>query len=198
MSEQNGGEITRLLRRANQSEAGALDDLMRAVNDELRAVAGRHMRRVFGPGLPGVTLQPTVLVNEAFLKLIKQRQKYDNRGHFFAIATKVLLRVLMDYNRQRAAEKRGGGWVRVPLDPDAHAIKAGRIEESDSAVVPRLLEVLERLEKLDARKADVVKYRVLFGLTIDETAEALEVAHATVERDWEFARAWLGKELADA
>jgi len=197
MKDNNGGDITRLLERANEGEGGALDDLMRVVNDELRGVADRHMRRVFGQGLPGITLQPTALVNEAFLKLIKQRKKYDNRGHFFAIATKVLLRVLMDYHRERAAKKRGGGWVRVPLDPDLQTVMQDGGVEAEAAAIPEVAAALEKLEALDERKANIVRLRVLWGLTIDEAAEALGVSHATVERDWEFARAWLGKELAN-
>lgn len=200
MTDDNGGgEITFLLERANQGDAGARDDLYRAVYDELRAIAESRMRRLFGRGLPGITLQPTALVNETFLKLIKQRKKYDNRGHFFAIATKALVRVLMDYHRERAAKKRGGGWVRVPLDPQADITSAPQNDEAEAASIADLAAALEKLDGLDQqRKADVARLRVLWGLTIEEVVQTLDLGHATVERDWEFARAWLGKELAGA
>src|SRR5262245_52798512 len=105
--------VTTLLARANAGDQSAVDELICAVNDDLRGVAERHMRQVFGSKMLGITLQPTAIVNEAYLRLIKQRNKYDNRGHFFAIATKVLIRVLKDYRKSRMAAKRGGGWVKV-------------------------------------------------------------------------------------
>jgi RNA polymerase sigma-70 factor (ECF subfamily) len=190
------GDITALLQKVNEGCTNSLDELMAAVYKELRAIADRHMRREFGPGLPGLTLQPTALVNETFLKLIKQRQKYDNRGHFFAISTKLMLRVLMDYQRRRNALKRGGRRVIVSIDPDHDAV-ANASHESCTVDIAALVKALQRLEALDARKSDVVKLRVLFGLTLPEVAHALGVGQATVERDWAFARAWLRKELAE-
>ena len=86
-----------------------MDELMETVYEDLERIAGRHLRERFGRGLPGVTLEPAALVNESFLRIIRQRSRYDNRGHFFAIATKVMLRVLTDYQRRRGAEKRRGG-----------------------------------------------------------------------------------------
>ncbi len=103
MTTPQGEEVTCLLQRLNDGEEDALDRLMEAVYDELRGMARRHMDRQFGQGQPGVTLQPTSLVNETFMKLIKQRQRYDNRGQFFAIATKLMIRVLVDYARRRKA-----------------------------------------------------------------------------------------------
>ncbi|MCZ6681553.1 MAG: ECF-type sigma factor, partial [Planctomycetota bacterium] len=102
-------DVTQLLQRLNAGESSANDGLMDAVYDQLRAMAHSHMNREFGRGQPGATLQPTALVNETYLKLIKQRQQYDSRGQFFAIATKLMIRVLLDYQRQRKAAKRGGG-----------------------------------------------------------------------------------------
>lgn len=189
-------DVTVLLQQVNTGEPGAADALWAAVHDELRQLARQHMEREFGRGLPGVTLQPTALVNETYLRLIKQRTHFDNRGHFFAIATRVLIRVLRDYERERNALKRGGGWVRVTLDPDVK-FQEQRVESDDrSASIEKLVGALDTLETLDPRKAEVVKLRVLWGLTIDETAKTLDVAHATIERDWEFSRAWLHSRLA--
>ena len=98
-------DITRLLKNLQDGSGGAMDELMRSVYDDLRRVAERHMTERFGRGLPGVTLEPSALVNESFLKIIKQRNDYDNRGQFFAIATRVMLRVLVDYQRARSAAK---------------------------------------------------------------------------------------------
>ncbi|MBI1827325.1 MAG: sigma-70 family RNA polymerase sigma factor [Planctomycetes bacterium] len=195
MSGTNVGDVTKLLQAANTGDAHALSELMRAVNDDLRGVAERHMRRAFGPKMLGVTLQPTAVVNEAYLKLIKQRNKYDNRGHFFAIATKVLIRVLKDYQTRRRAAKRGGGWVRVSLDPERARGKSETVNDVEAIDVDVFDAALEKLERLDARKAEVVKLRMLWGLSIEEAATTLNVGHATVDRDWQFARAWLGKEL---
>jgi len=184
--------ITVLLQYLNEGQDGALNALMTAVNDDLRRLAKRHLERHFGPGLPGATLQPTALVNESFLRLIKQRSKYDNRGHFFAVATRILIRVLLDYERERSAAKRGGHWVQVPLDPERDSPRSPH--ESPTSMVA-LADCLEALERLDARKAEVVKLRVLWGLTLEEIAKTLKVARVTVARDWAFAKAWLADEL---
>ena len=196
MSAPQREEVTCLLQRLNDGEDGALDRLMEVVHNDLRGMAQRHMDRQFAPGQPGVTLQPTALVNETFMKLIKQRQRYDNRGQFFAIATKLMIRVLMDYTRHRKAAKRGGGWVRVSIDADRHAVVSQTQDEG--ADVSALVAALEKLEELDSRKADVVKLRVLWGLKIDEIAESLSIGRATVDRDWSFAKAWLKNEIEEA
>ncbi len=130
------------------------------------------------------------------MKLINQRQRYDNRGQFFAIATKLMIRVLVDYTRQRKAAKRGGGWVRVSIDVDRHA--AAPQAEEQGAEISALVAALEKLENLDSRKADVVKLRVLWGLKIGEIAESLGIGRATVDRDWSFAKAWLKNEIEEA
>ena len=184
-------DVTQLLQHLNAGESSANDRLMDAVYDQLRAMAHSHMNREFGRGQPGATLQPTALVNETYLKLIKQRQQYDSRGQFFAIATKLMIRVLLDYQRQRKAAKRGGGWVQVPLDIDEGKGPA----PDDGSKVEALVGALDALEKLDSRKADVVKLRVLWGLKIDEIATTLGGGRATVDRDWQFAKAWLKKEI---
>lgn len=192
--------ITRLLHDVDRGRDGAMDDLMAAVYSDLQAVAEKHMRERFGHGLPGVTMEPAALVNESFLRLIKQRTKYDNRGHFFAIATKVMLRVLVDYQRRRIAAKRGGGVRRVTLALDAPADAPAASSPGTQTLigVDSLVEALDKLEELDARKADVVKLRVVWGLQMREIAESLGISLATVERDWAFSKAWLSREAAGA
>jgi RNA polymerase sigma factor (TIGR02999 family) len=184
--------IPNLLRAVNAGQPGASDRLASAIHDDLRAMAHRHLAKDFGPKMAGITIQPTVLANDTLMRLIRQRQQYDSAGHVFAIASRLMMRLLLDYHRERKALKRGGGAVHVTLDPERH-------DAPDSvcgADVEALSEVLERLAALDQRKADVVKYRILWGLTAEEAADALGVGRATVERDWSFARAWLAKELS--
>ncbi len=189
-------DITRMLREVDAGEPGAMDALMEAVYEDLQRVASRHMTERMGAGLPGVTLEPAGLVNESFMKLIKQRNRYDNRGHFFAITTKVMLRVLTDYQRSRGAVKRGGDRRKVTLMLD-HPGEVESDSRGDTTIgVETLVSALERLDGLDSRKADVVKLRVVWGLKMDEVAASLEVSIATVERDWAFAKAWLGREAA--
>lgn len=195
MPSRRSEEVTVLLKRLNDGDEAAMDGLMDVVYDQLRDMAQRHMDREFGRGQPGVTLQPTALVNETFMKLIKQRQKYDNRSQFFAIATKLMIRVLMDYHRQRKAAKRGGGWARVPLDVDG-GVDVGAAPEGGTEITV-LVSALEKLEKMDSRKADVVKLRVLWGLKIEEIATSLGVGRATVDHDWSFAKVWLKKEIEE-
>lgn len=190
-------DITRLLHAIDEGRPGAMDDLMEVVYADLERVAQRHMDRQFGRGLPGVTLEPAALVNESFLRLIRQRKKYDNRGQFFAIATKVMLRVLVDYQRQRSAAKRGGSQKRVTLLLEGPAGPVDGPAPGTVIGVETLIAGLDRLESLDRRKADVVKLRVIWGLEMREIAAALGVSLATVERDWSFAKAWLARE-ADA
>ena len=184
-------DITRLLKDLQDGRGGAMDDLMKSVYDDLRRVAERHMTERFGRGLPGVTMEPSALVNESFLKIIKQRNAYDNRGQFFAIATKVMLRVLVDYQRTRAAAKRGGQHQRITL-----SLAAGGPESPNQETlieVETLVESLDRLDELDPRKADVVKMRVVWGLQMPEIARSLGASLATIERDWAFSKAWLAR-----
>jgi RNA polymerase sigma factor (TIGR02999 family) len=197
MAEHEDDKITRLLHRVNEDADGAMDDLMAEVYEDLCRVAERHMVQEFGRGLPGVTMEPSALVNESFLRIIKQRNKYDNRGQFFAIATKVMLRVLVDYQRRRGAAKRGGDRQRITLTLEKHA-EPGRGQGPDTVIgVETLVDALDGLEGLDKRKADVVKMKVVWGLTMPQVAESLNVSLATVERDWTFSKAWLARE-ADA
>ena len=187
-------EITRLLEDLESEREGAMDRLMDAVYDDLRRMAERHMAQRFGADLAGVTLEPSALVHESYLRLIRQHKGYGNRGQFFAIATRVMLRVLVDYQRSRAAVKRGGGRQRLTLQIDRDAI--GEPSSNSQLDVESLVDALQQLETLDARKADVVKLRVVWGLPMQDVATALDVSLATVERDWAFAKAWLAREAA--
>jgi RNA polymerase sigma factor (TIGR02999 family) len=189
-------DITRMLENLEGEQDGAMDRLMDAVYADLERMAERHMSQRFGSGLAGVTLEPAALVNESFLRLIRQRKSYGNRGQFFAIATRIMLRVLVDYQRSRGASKRGGDRRRLTLQLDRDA--AGPEDTGPELDVESLVSALQRLEGLDDRKANVVKLRVVWGLPMQEIATALDVSLATAERDWAFAKAWLAREAAEA
>jgi RNA polymerase sigma factor (TIGR02999 family) len=187
-----------LLAAVNAGEPGATDRLAGAIHEELRAMARRRLAKDFGPRMGGVTIQPTVLANDTLMRLIRQRGKFDNAGHFFAIASRMMMRVLLDYHRERKAAKRGGRQLQVPLDPERNDVADPGPLSSGAAGgdIEALNEALEKLAKLDPRKADVVRYRILWGLTTNDIGEALGISPATVERDWAFAKTWLSKELA--
>jgi RNA polymerase sigma-70 factor (ECF subfamily) len=188
-----------LLASVNAGEPGATDRLAAAIHEELRAMARRRLAKDFGPRMGGVTIQPTVLANDTLMRLIRQRGKFDNAGHFFAIASRMMMRVLLDYHRERKAAKRGGRQLQVTLDPERNDVPdtgTGLGSGAASGDIEALNEALEKLAQLDPRKADVVRYRILWGLTTNDIGDALGVSPATVERDWAFAKAWLSKELA--
>lgn len=191
MSKNEIDDITRLLNEAKEGRDGALDEVMELVYGRLRSVAERQSRRYAG-GRDAQSLEPTELVHEAFLKLIKQRNRYDSRGHFFAIATKVMLRILLDRHRARRRVKRGGDLVRVTLTGEIAADG-----HDPSMMIPLFVQSLEQLEALDARSAEVTKLRLLWGLTVPEIAEAMDLSVSTVEREWRFARRWLASRLED-
>lgn len=196
MKDARQADLTLLLDGVNQGKPGAFDALAEEIHEHLRAMARRHLVRDFGPQMAGITIQPTVLANDTLIKLIRQRQKYDNSGHFFAIASRLMLRVLLDYHRQRKASKRGHGIVHVPLETDLDGQLPQKEAGGEDVDVEVVNDLLEKLAEHDGRKADVVKYRTLWGLTNPEIADALGVGLATVERDWAFAKAWLAKELS--
>ena len=182
--------VTDTFLRWRSGDPTALDDLLPRVYDELRALADAYMRRERA----GHTLQPTALVHEAFLRLLRLPPgSVQNRIHFFALAAQAMRRILADHARRHRAAKRGGGAVRVPLElveGGAPATPAG-----DDVAADDLDAALEDLAKLDERQARVVELRFFGGLSIEETAEVLAVSTATVKRDWLVARAWLHREL---
>ena len=190
------GDITILLRQVEVGRAEALDELMELVYRDLEGIALSHLSRRFGPRTNEVTMEPAALVNETFLRLIKQRKAYDNRGQFFAVATKVMLRVLVDYQRQRLTAMRGGGRKRITLFLDGRPSPTRGPGEATQIEIECLVKALERLEALDPRQAEVVKMRVVWGLEIQEIAQAIGLSQSTVKRDWRFAKAWLMDETS--
>ncbi|MBL9150786.1 MAG: sigma-70 family RNA polymerase sigma factor [Phycisphaerae bacterium] len=168
----------------------AAETLLPEVYDELRKLAEARIARE----RPGGTLQATALVHEAYLRMVEKTgaasaHAWDGRGHFFAAAAIAMRRILVERARSRGRLKRGGGRERVELDALAIGV------EADSVDMLALDAALERLAASDRRKHDVVMLRFFAGLSIEQTAEALGVATATVERDWTFAKAWLFREL---
>jgi RNA polymerase sigma-70 factor (ECF subfamily) len=179
-----------LVERATRGDAPALEALMPLVYAELRRLAAHYLKGE----RPGQTLQPTALVHEAYLKLLKDRpERWQNRAHFCAIAAHSMRQVLIERARARDALKRGGGQPRVTFDEGLPAAAAERPID-----VIALDDALERLAALDPHQARIVELRYFGGLSIEETADALGISPATVKRHWAVARAWLAKELDPA
>jgi RNA polymerase sigma-70 factor, ECF subfamily len=179
-------DITLLLRRSREGSREALDELLPIVYQELRRIAGAYLRSQ----RPDHTLQPTALLNEAYLKLAAaEPHDWNNRTHFFATAAAVMRNILVDHARSRQAEKRGGGISPVPLEM-AMDREAGRPSD-----LIALDEALQALAARDERKARVLELRYFGGLSVEETAEALGLSVATVGREARFATAWLRREL---
>jgi len=175
-------DLTTLLNRMQHGDKAAADEAAAQIYGELHRIASREMRRE----RPGHTLQTTALVNEAFVRLTSAGTlKIQSRGHFFAIASQQMRRILVDHARAAAAQRRGGGVIQIALE-DA---QAGTEDRSPDLLL--LDESLTELERIDARAAKVVELRYFGGYTDKEVVEALGVALATVRRDWEFARSWL-------
>ena len=183
------GEVTALLAAWSAGDREALAKLIPLVYGDLRSRAEGLLRRERS----GHTLQPTALVNEAYLKLVDQTQvPWQNRAHFLAVAARAMRQVLVDYARRRRAGKRGAGETLVVFD------------EAKAATTPRNLDLLaldqalDRLSALDERQSRLVEMRIFAGLTIDEAAEALGISPATVSREWKHAEAWLHREIGAA
>ena len=182
-------DITVLLASWRDGDRAALDRLAPLIRGELRRIAQRHL----GRERKNHSMQPSSLVQEAFLRLLPDRDVgWQNRAHFFAVASQVMRHVLVDYARQRRRVKRGGGAVHIPLDA-AVVLSPEQVEQIVAVDL-----ALERLAKVDERKSRVLEMRYFGGFSVEETAEALGVAPNTVIRDWNFARAWLRRELGGA
>jgi RNA polymerase sigma factor (TIGR02999 family) len=184
----NGSDaITRLLGEARDGRPGALDELLPLVYEGLLRLARAKLR----DERPGHTLNTTALVHEAYLDLAGQRSSaWQNRNHFFAVASMAMRRILVDYARGRGRQKRGSNAVHVPID-DALSLVAE--ERGDEIVL--LDDALERLAAINHRACSVVECRYFGGLTIEETADALGIAPMTVKRDWLMAKTWLRREI---
>ncbi len=182
------GTVTLFLRRLNDGDTSALDELMPLLFDELHRVASQRLRGE----RPGHTLGATALVNEVYLKMVDHKLlEMADRNEFLAVASRIMRNILVDYARTRRRAKRGGGQANVPLDDVAAFLSD---QEADEVLV--LDEALERLMQIDERAGLVVQYRFFGGLTLDETAEHMGIAKRTIQRSWTMARAWLRKEMA--
>ena len=180
-------EITRWLQEWSSGKENALEALMPVVYAELHRQAASYLRRE----RVGHTLQATALINEAYLKLIDQREvNWQNRAHFFGIAAQAMRRILVDHARTRHRDKRGGDAENLPLE-------AAQFATSDDGTVDLIAldEALTRLALLDERQSRIVELRFFSGLSVEETAEALGVSPATVKNEWRTAKAWLFQEL---
>lgn len=186
MSGQSHQDVTVLLMAWGNGDADALSRLTPLVHEELHRLAEAYM----GRERAGHTLQTTALVNEAYIKLVDcSRVRWQNRAHFFAVAARLMRRILVDFARKRRYQKHGGDWRQVTL---VGGLDIATKLDSDFVALD---EALQGLDKLDPRKARVVELRFFGGLSLEETAEALQVSPDTVGRDWRAAKAWLMREL---
>ncbi len=175
-------DVTQLLKNAQNGDRESLDRLLPMIYDELRRVAANQLRRERDEH----TLQATALVHEAYLRLLEQREvNWQNRAHFFSIAAEMMRRILVNYAVQRSAQKRGDGATRLALE-DAVSFS----DEKDFDLVA-LDDALKQLAKYDEIQAQIVELRFFGGLTIEETAAALDISDSTVKREWRMAKAWL-------
>jgi len=179
--------VTQLLIDWSKGDKQALERLMPLVYSELRRLATNYLRKE----RLGHTLQPTALVNEAYLRLVDQRNAHwQNRAQFFGISAQLMRRILVDHARQHQAVKRGGvGQRRLSITSAEAIVKENEID------FLALNEALEELSKMDPQQGRIVELKFFGGLSIEETAEVLNISHATVERDWKLARAWLRRKL---
>jgi RNA polymerase sigma factor (TIGR02999 family) len=178
--------ITHLLKEWSAGDQRALDELTPLVYEELRHRAARYLRRE----RPNHTLQTTALIHEAYLRLVDAKDvQWQGRAHFFAIAANLMRRILVEHARRRNADKRGGSFIRVPLD---EAVAVAKEVDVDLLAID---EALDRLAAIDPQQARVIELRFFSGLSVEETAEALGVSPKTVKRDWSMARAWLRREI---
>jgi RNA polymerase sigma factor (TIGR02999 family) len=179
-------EVSQLLIEYGQGNREALDRLMPLLYAELRKIAVGYLQRE----RDGHTLQPTALVNEAYVRLVDQKVQWKNRAHFLGVAAQLMRRILVDYARTRRAEKRGAGFALVALDDAVLAPYERAVD------LVALDDALQTLSEIDPQQSRVVELRYFGGLSLEETAVALGVSTATVVREWAVARLWLRREIA--
>jgi RNA polymerase sigma-70 factor, ECF subfamily len=183
-----GDDVTLLLARWRKGSAEAEAELMERVQGELRRLAASYLRRERG----GQTLQPTAVVNEAYIRLLPQRGvSWENRAHFFGIAARMMRRVLVDHARRRRAVKRDAG----PADPVSISGVASPAKGADQVDVLTLHDALSRLAEIDPRQAEIVEMRFFAGLTEVEIAKILDISVATVKREWSTSKMWLKRQM---
>lgn len=186
MGARSAEAITQLLVKWSNGDATALDELMPLVYDELKTLARAYMRRERN----NFTLEPTALVHEAYVKLVGESGlSWQSRAQFFGMAARLMRHILVDHARRRGADKRGAGQYKISLS------RAERVAASPDVGLLALDDALNEFATTHPEHSRVVEMRFFAGLTIEETAEALGLSHATVEREWKFARAWLRREL---
>ena len=179
-------EVTQLLLDWGNGDKAALDKLVPVVYQELRRLARHYMRRE----RPGHTLQTSALVNEAYMRLVDYKHmRWESRAHFFGVAAQAMRRILVEHARKRHFAKRGGSAISVSFD------EAAMVSEKQAADLIALDDALTSLEAIDPRKSRIVELRYIGGLNIEETAEALSISPATVQREWRSAKAWLYREI---
>jgi RNA polymerase sigma factor (TIGR02999 family) len=189
---QSRENVTQLLVKWSEGDQKALDKLMPLVYSELRRLARNYLRRE----RQNHTLQPTALVNEAYLKLIDQRSAHwKNRAQFYGVAAQLMRRILVDHARQHQAAKRGGSEQQRLSITSAGQLGAKRLATEPALDLLALHEALEELTVMDPQQGRIVELKFFGGLSIEETAEVMGIGHATVERDWKMARAWLRRKL---
>lgn len=181
-------DVTRILNAIEQGNAGAADQLLPVVYDELRSLAAQKLS--YEP--PGQTLQATALVHEAYLRLIgTENQSWDSRGHFFKAAAEAMRRILIENARRKKAYKRGGNHKRVDLT-------GSFLDKNDNVDLDEIIaldEALDKLEKKDKLKADLIKLRFYAGLTIEQSAKSLGISLTSAKTYWAYSRAWLLREV---
>ena len=188
----SSSDVTGLLLRWSEGDAGALDRLLPVIYGELRRIASKQLRAE----RPEHSLAPTALVHELYLRLVDQRRAtWQNRAQFFGLSAQLMRRILVDHARTQQAAKRGGSATRVSLDDLVEGSPTEPVVPGPAADVLAIDEALERLARLDGDQARIVELRFFSGLTVEETAHVLKRSPRTVKRDWRLARAWLYREL---
>jgi RNA polymerase sigma factor (TIGR02999 family) len=182
----SSNQVTQLLIDWSKGDQAALDKLTPFVYDELHRIARHYMRRE----RPGHTLQTSALVNEAYLRLVDQSVPWQNRAHFLGIAARLMRQILVDHARAHKYAKRGGGAQKVSLD------QAADLAQARASDLVALDDALNSLAAMDPHQSRIVELRFFGGLTIEETAEVVGLSHATIEREWSAARAWLRREMS--